>query len=197
LQVLVDRYHAISGLNESPIVPAEKHILEKLIWPLKQAKASYMLGNSLGTIALCGMVAEMVTVLIYEMSSIAFNKKVMAEKDQRNLFGDTFEKLGQDRRVNVLVFHGSVDAEMKSWIDTVRGKRKHYLHFYSQEHTSIDQDAVEVFNATVQLVGRVIGPGAVSGSWAAHFNPILIAYLKHLGFLDSDVEKEGTSPISE
>ena len=39
--------------------PSQDDILNKLIWPLKAAKASYMLGNYLATIALCGMVAEM------------------------------------------------------------------------------------------------------------------------------------------
>jgi hypothetical protein len=186
LQTLLERYRAISNSNEFPIAPAEKHILEKLIWPLKQAKGSFMLGNSLGTIALCGMVAEMVAILIYEMSSIAFNKRLMDKKDQENLFGRTFERLGQERRVDVLVFHGSVDDEMKQWFETVRAKRNQYLHIYSNDHANIDRDAIEVFNAAVRLVGKAIGPGVVPGSGVATFNPVLIAYLKHLGFLDGE-----------
>jgi len=190
LQTLLKRYREISNPSEFPIVPAEKHILEKLIWPLKQAKGSYMLGNSLGTIALCGMVAEMVAILIYEMSSITFNKKLMEKKDQKNLFGRTFEQLGQERRVDVLIFHGAVNDEMKQWFDTVRLKRNHYLHLYSNDHANIDRDAIEVFSAAVRLVSKAIGPGIVPGSGAAQFNPILMAYLKHLGFLND----EGASP---
>jgi hypothetical protein len=40
-------------------VPAEQRILDKLAWPLRHAKASYMVGNYLAVIALYGM-AEMV-----------------------------------------------------------------------------------------------------------------------------------------
>src|SRR5687768_1706550 len=39
-------------------VPQEKGVFQKLIWPLRQAKVAYVLGNYVGTIALCGMVAE-------------------------------------------------------------------------------------------------------------------------------------------
>ena len=57
---LVARYKEI---NSEPVrlfaAPAEDRILDKLIWPLRHAKGSYMVGNYLAVIALCGMVGEM------------------------------------------------------------------------------------------------------------------------------------------
>lgn len=50
------------------IAPDDKGLLGKVVWPLRQAKALYVLGNYIGTIALCGMVAEMTTILLFELN---------------------------------------------------------------------------------------------------------------------------------
>jgi len=61
---IVSRYKEISTEPQRLFAaPNEERIIRKLVIPLHSAKASYALGNYLGTIALCGMVAEMVTLL--------------------------------------------------------------------------------------------------------------------------------------
>lgn len=61
---LVARYKRIST---EPVrlfaAPVEPRILETLVWPLRHAKASYVIGNNLSVVALCGMVSEMVALL--------------------------------------------------------------------------------------------------------------------------------------
>jgi hypothetical protein len=68
IEKLLARYRDI---NTEPvrlfIAPAEQRILDKLIWPLRNAKACFMGGNYLGTISLSGMVAEMVAMLLWEI----------------------------------------------------------------------------------------------------------------------------------
>src|SRR6266850_8189139 len=60
LQTLIARYREISTEDvRLSIVPNEERITDKLVAPLRHAKASYMVGNFLATLALCGMVAEM------------------------------------------------------------------------------------------------------------------------------------------
>jgi hypothetical protein len=59
------------------VVPAEQRILDKLIWPLRHAKAAYMTGNYLGTISLCGFVAEMVAVFRFDLARIRINNQPM------------------------------------------------------------------------------------------------------------------------
>src|SRR5262245_55458881 len=51
------RYQQITR-EQPPLVapPLEDRILTQLIWPLRHAKASYIVGNYLGTIALTGIV---------------------------------------------------------------------------------------------------------------------------------------------
>ena len=80
------------------VAPAEPRILEKLVWPLRHAKAAYMVGNYLATIALGGMVAEMVTMLLFDTAEAYLNNRSMTAKDQESLFGGEFEKLSQHRR---------------------------------------------------------------------------------------------------
>ena len=87
VDALVGRYNEVSKEPTLSVVPAEANILEKLIWPLRNAKASYMVGNYLGTIALCGMVAEMVAILLFEIAEIKLDDKPMDEEAQRRIFG--------------------------------------------------------------------------------------------------------------
>ena len=65
---LVERYKRISTGPKLFAAPAEPRILEKLVWPLRHAKASYVVGNNLSVVALCGMVAEMVAVLLWQLA---------------------------------------------------------------------------------------------------------------------------------
>ena len=65
--------------------PNDQGILEKLVWPLRHAKAGYMIGNYLGTIALCGMVAEMAAILFFEIAELEVDGKPLDESAQKQL----------------------------------------------------------------------------------------------------------------
>src|ERR1043165_3041768 len=71
------RYREIDAVEPNLFAPpAEERILSQLIWPLRHAKASYMVGNYLGTIALCGIVGEMTAILIFDLiDTKSFNNK--------------------------------------------------------------------------------------------------------------------------
>lgn len=185
LDSLTKRYQEISTEPKRLIAaPLEEQILNKLVWPLRHAKGSYILGNYLGTIALCGMVVEMVSILIFEISDIHINNKLIDESTEGKLFGRSFEKLGQERRVAVLHGFNLIDDEMKSLFDIVRQKRNKYLHFYSQDHAQLAPDAVEVFNTAVTIVVKVIGQDLQDGRLI--LNPKLLKYLEDKGIVKTD-----------
>jgi hypothetical protein len=186
---IVERYRRISTKSADILAaPAETKILQKLIWPLRHAKTAYMLGNYLGTIAMCGLVAEMVAILLYEISDFGINSRKLGQKEQEAMFGRSFEKLGQDRRVDVLSACGVIDGVMKTNFDVVRTKRKRYLHLWSEKHEQLPKDAVAVYNATVSLVAKVLGQDFRNGKLL--LNPALVAYLRRAGVLE-DREPEG------
>lgn len=180
LEDLILRYKEISKEPDRLFAPpAEEKILAKLVWPLRHAKASYVLGNYLGTIALCGMVSEMVALLLWEISQVTLNGKKMQPEDEKSVYGSTFEKLGQDRRISILSSYNLIDNSLVEKFNLIRLKRRKYLHFYSVDYSQISIDAIEVFHATVSIVVGVIGQGLNEGKLI--LNPALLKYLEEKG----------------
>jgi len=92
---MVDRYRMISvEYPRFALPPAHDKILAKLVWPLRNAKGSYMLGNYLTTVAMCGFAAEMAAIFLFEISEISFAGKPLKDERQKRIFGSKFEKLG-------------------------------------------------------------------------------------------------------
>lgn len=176
IEKLLDRYREIST---EPVrlffAPAERRVLDKLIWPLRNAKASYMVGNYLGTISVAGMVAEMVAMLIWEMAETHINGRRMSKAEEELLFGRDFEKLGQERRVSVLSAYGLIDGETKSNFEKIRQIRRQYLHLWSQDHDQLPTDGVQSFLASVSLVLTAIGQDVREGRFI--LSPGLARYL--------------------
>lgn len=185
LNTLVARYREISTeprrLN---IVPAEAKLLTKIVWPLRQAKAAYMLGNYIGTIALCGFALEMLAVLIWDCAEMRIGTRPLNSKDESLLFGRSFERLGQERRVNVLFGYGQIDADIRDLFDTVREVRRKHLHLWSQDHADIAGDAVRCFHASVTAVVAAVGQEIDEGRIALH--PRIIRYLERVGMVRPD-----------
>lgn len=180
LKSLIKRYREIS-IEKTRLfaAPSEQRILDKLVWPLRNAKASYMCGNFLGTIALCGMVAEMVTMLLFEISQFRLNNRRMSEKEQVSVFGRKFEKLGQDRRVNILMAYAVIDKNLEEAFELIRTARNRYLHLWSQDHDQLPLDAIKSFEAAVLVVVSAIGQNIKDGKIV--MNPAIVSYLEQKG----------------
>ena len=149
----VKRYKEISAVDYLlPIAPAESNILDKLVWPLRHAKGNYALGNYLGCVALCGMVGEMVAILLWEISKVTLHGKLLAAAGEEAIFGRAFEKLGQERRTKVLRALELIDADTERAFDSLRGIRRKYLHFFSQTHAQVAPDAQQAFKDAIKVV---------------------------------------------
>jgi|SRR5688572_18708129 len=180
LASLVERYGKINSSEHRIFVaPNEPKILDKLVWPLRHAKAGYMLGNYLGTIALCGLVSEMAAVLLFDANRLeiggAAGSREMTEKDQRRLFGSRFEDLGQQRRVDVLRAFGIIDGDLAELLNQVRGTRRKYLHLLSEGGARVAEDAAQTFNRTVTIVARTLGQELEEGK--VKLRPEILRYL--------------------
>jgi len=180
IEKILARYREV---NTEPVklflAPAEQRILDKLVWPLRHAKASFMVGNYLATISLSGMVAEMVTMLLWEMASPEINDHPMTKDNEKKLFGSDFEKLGQERRVSVLSGYDLINHKTLQHFETIRLTRKRYLHLWSQDHDRLANDAVTCYHAAVSLVVEAIGQDIRDGKLA--LNPKLLVYLERKG----------------
>lgn len=180
LEDFISRYKDIN--KESPrwsLAPNESNILEKIVWPLRQAKANFVLGNHLATIALSGIVAEMLSILLFEISTLTMNGKPITQRDQEKLYGRKFEKLSQARRVEVLRAYGIVDDELAADFSKVAESRNRYLHNWSVDHKNLEDEARQAYLATVTIAVRVTGQEVHEGR--VYMTPALISYLQERG----------------
>ena len=69
------------------------------------------------------MVAEMVTLLWWQLAETKLNGRTVTERDEEALFGRSFEKLGQERRVEILKAHGIITSHLAHDFGTIRGTR--------------------------------------------------------------------------
>jgi len=186
LQTLVERYREIS---HEPVrlfaAPVEQRVLDKLVWPLRHAKAAYMFGNYLGTIAMGGMVAEMIAILLFDIGEIRINNVPLTDRGQVEIFGGAFEKLSQHRRVSILHAYGMIDDPLREAFELIRERRRRYLHFWSQDHDALPGDARSVFNAAVLVTVSAIGQGLQEGKLI--LNP---RFVKWLDRFDPDQRQE-------
>ena len=143
---LVRRYKEAKRELAVDVVIAHPKIFEKILWPLRQATASYMLGSYVAVIALCGMVAEMLAIFRWDLSGVKI--------EEESVFGRTFEKLGQERRIKILLAYQQISKQSKDSFDEIRETRRRYLHFWSKDRTPDEEqkDALKVFHKVISLM---------------------------------------------
>lgn len=137
-------------------VPNEKKILEKLVWPLRAAKKAFILSDYLGCVALCGMACEMVTIFLFDLVATSALGKPLSVKKQKEAFGATFEKLGQEKRIQVLCEFELLSEELARDADAVRKIRRQYLHFLSKSYSRIEKDAEDAYKASFRLIKSLV-----------------------------------------
>ena len=147
------RYREVSKKDQQLLLfPLEPKLVENLFDPLRQAKTSYLLGNYLSAIVLCGMVAEKVAILIHATNT--------PDESTRG----EFERTGQARRVNILKERNLIPNTSAQAFGIVRAARRKYLHYWtSTRDDNMAKEAVQVYEATVQLVMNTLRTGFTNG----------------------------------
>jgi hypothetical protein len=162
------------------MAPHEASILRNLIWPLRQAKASYVVGNYLGCIALCGLVAEKMTLLRYKLYPPRLNDAPFTEADECRI---TFENLKQSRRIAILEGFGAATLDLTANLRKVADLRNKRLHQWSSiEESAMPGEAREAFVACVAVVVRGLGLKLADGRLS--MDPALFGYLQRSGAID-------------
>lgn len=139
------------------IVPTGAKIFDNVFSPLRLAKKSYITGDYLSTIALCGMVGEMLSIFVFKINSPNVNASPLDENKQKKLWGSTFEKLTQERRIDILQALGYLPDNSAQRFDFLRATRRPYLHLWEKEFNKIETDAEQMYASTVSLTKEVFG----------------------------------------
>ncbi|HEY3296820.1 MAG TPA: hypothetical protein VGL38_15420 [bacterium] len=161
---IMKRYAVIGDDNPRfAVVPGLPVVLEKFYWPMRNAKASFMLGNYLSVIALCGFVAEMVAIFLLEW--VPFNetpdliRAVSGEKQAKIDYG----KWPQDTRVNKLRSRQVITKDDMAEFTRIRKLRRQYLHYFSKPHDDIASDALVAYRSTAAIVAMATIKGMQDG----------------------------------
>ena len=150
-----------------PLVVEEPAIRENLSGPLRQAKMNYILGNYLASIALCGIVAEKVAILIH-------NKDARDETER-----ERFNELRQTDRIKSLKKAGLINEKSSHDFHNIRKTRTSFLHYWNTLQERSAQRAVQVYAATTRLVSAAIGVSLVNGKVILDHK--LMEYLENQG----------------
>ena len=153
LNYAVGRYKKIKN-GRLIAIPAEAN-LNRICYLLKNALSDYIVKNPTGTIALCGMIAEIMTNFLF----IIWNEKArlnpMSKKSQIHMFGEPFEQLGQKRKIGILREYGIITDATKSFFENIRKIRNDYVH-PSKSLVLIDNDAEKIFQNTNKMLKHTI-----------------------------------------
>ncbi len=166
-QTLQKRYVEITEKEVYvPIVPAQKDIIDKLVYPIQRAKINLVAGDFLGCIALCGLASEMATIYIFDVIKTLIPLDKLDKKWRKALKGDSYEKWGQKCRLDFLKKHFKPDISPS--LIKVNEIRKKYQHFFSLDHSDVEKDANEAYLAAQKVFslfwkfdikdGKVIAP---------------------------------------
>lgn len=175
---LYDFAAEMEGWTPIHVAPNHPQIVDKMLAPLRHAKASFMLGNFIGTIALCGMIAEIVAILRYEIE----DDRIAAEGLESV---ERFESFGQDQRVRYLKKKKIVtDPMVLQWFDVVRETRRQHLHFFSPAGSDPTNDAVTCYRIAHALVSWIIGNRHEQA--LPEVNPGLVKWLDRKGLFHEE-----------
>ena len=164
------RYREVSRKDQHLFFTVhEPEMVENLFWPLRHAKTGYLVGNFVGTIALCGLVAEKVAILIHALNT--------PDEQQR----DEFERKGQAQRIDELKDRGLIQSDSVQDFGHIRAARRNCLHYWNSPNPNIRGDAVQAYAAAVRPVLSAMGFTFAEGR--LQVPPQLAAYLRDRGAL--------------
>lgn len=162
-EAFAERCSELGDASRIFVAPASDHLLTRMLWPLRHAKAAYGFGNYLGTISLCGMVAEMITIGYFDGTDFQIDGRRLDKAAQTQLWGGSFESLGQDKRIRVLAVFGLLGDPEVADLDNIRNVRKKYLHLASHTHDNVVKDARTVFESACRQTRRFMIKDIVDG----------------------------------
>lgn len=155
----VYQYKKIEPFIKLGFLPAHPKFVQMIIESLRYSICDFMIGNFLGTISLCGTVCEMMVIFLFNVWNEEVSGKKLNDEGQKIFFKNkySFEEQGQKTRISNLNRIGMIDDETKTYLDDVRKIRNEYLHYYSKVPDETSQDALIVFQKTIDCIEKDLG----------------------------------------
>lgn len=179
-QEILARYvEATTNESYMYVVPHTEEIFQRMLSPLKSAKKNYAFGEYIATIALSGLVGEMLSVLMWKMNPMAINGKQITEAQEEGLFGYNIERMDHSRRIKVLKTLGRLNDKQSSELNALKNIRKEFLHFWNPKRIDEKAEALNAFFIAMRLFKNITGVElADAGSIKA--DPRFLKYISEL-----------------
>lgn len=173
---VLERYVEISSKESyTAIFPHTDKLFERFLVPFKAAKRTYCLGEYLACIELSAHLGEMLALLLWQITPISLNGKAVDAQMEKAIWGSEFEKMGQEKRIDLLKVLGAISGDEEQLLDFLRSTRRKYFHFWHASTEHIKDDSLECFLRLASLVQMVLRIEYENG--ALKLNPLLDAYL--------------------
>jgi len=125
---VLERYVEISGQETyTAIFPHTDKLFERFLVPFKAAKRTYCLGEYLACIELSAHLGEMLALLLWQITPVSLNGKRIDAQMERSIWGSEFEKMGQEKRIDLLKALGAIANEEEQLLDFLRSIRRKYF----------------------------------------------------------------------
>lgn len=161
------------------IVPS----IQKLLNPLKDSCKAYCLGLHSSSIALTGIAAESLEILLWEMHELNVQGSLITKNQEKAILGRKFERLEQNRRIEVLDGFGWITAEQKKLFHHIREARNRYLHSWNQNFDKEKEDSLLCYKDAFRLLREITGVKLKDAS-SFEANPLIIKWM------DKNLEKK-------
>lgn len=146
----IRNYSEISqpSLTHFPLVKY-KIFYDKILEPLKAAKLSFCYRQYISTIAVCGLTAEMLCILLWKTHVKIINDHNVEDKI---LLGKEFERLPQEVRIRLLLAFGIIDKNQWNLFTEIKDLRNDYMHDIKKITVRVQPEAIRIYKLTVKLL---------------------------------------------
>ena len=179
-RIFLERYDRVSAPEDYiPFMPYESEIVANIIMPLISAKRMFCIGEFIASIGLCGIVSEMLAVLIWELNkdNVKIKGIEISSKNETVLFGKDMQSQGQKKRIQILRELGFVDQVVFDYFDQVREERNRFLHLWDITiKINEEEKAEESLKNIILLAQKVFDIKTENGK--PYFNQAITDYLQ-------------------
>lgn len=179
-QMLV-RYSKMTPQNlYIPFTLAEpKRIEEQIVSPLFSAKRLACVGEFLASVALSGMVGEMMAVFIWDLYANDRRGRGGKPIKDKDFFRLGFSKIFQGTRINILLAFNYITKEQYNRFQELSGRRNHILHPWIAPlgEEKLENTAVKCYCIAANLMKEVFGI-QLADAGTLKISPHVMSYIK-------------------
>lgn len=176
----INRYCEITDQETHlSITPSQNYaqLTNRIIQPIILGKKYYTIGEYVSCIAMSGLAAEMMTLVIWNMSEFSIAGKGLDEAGQKILFG----RIDQERRIKILRLTNAIQEDDQKMLEEIRKIRNRYTHLWNIKSNQDKGNAKKLIRDTLILFKNVSGIDLYiddKGKQKLKVSPIFLKFLK-------------------